>query len=45
MYDSCWSEVFQCMTPEGVKYVSIIDYYRSHMSICMTPAGVSNLHA
>ena len=55
MYDSCRSKVSPCMTPAGVKYVSMYDSCRSQvsqcmtqqepsMSVCMTPAGVKYLH-
>ena len=33
----------ESMIPAGVEYVNMYDC-KSHMSICMTPAGVSNLH-
>ena len=34
MYDSCRSQVYQCMTP-----------VESSMLVCMTPAGVKYLNA
>ena len=40
MYDSCRSQVSQCMTSAGVKYV--IMYVQQESS--MTPAGVKNVH-
>ena len=40
MYDSCRSQVSQCMTLAGVMYVSMYDTCRSQVSQCMTPAGV-----
>ena len=40
MYDSCGSQVFQCITPPGVKYFNLYDSCRSQVSQCMTPAGV-----
>ena len=33
-----------CMTPVGVKYVSMYDSCRSQVSQCMTPAGVKYLN-
>ena len=38
MPDSCRSQVSQCMTPAGVKYVSMYDS-------CRTPAGVKYVYA
>ena len=38
MYDSCRSQVSQCMTPPGVKFVIMYDKL---MVVCMTPAGVN----
>ena len=38
--DSCRSQVSQCMTPVGVKYVGMYDSCRSQVSQCMTPVGV-----
>ena len=40
MYDSCRSEQSPCMTPAGVKYVTMNDSCKSHVFQYMTPAGV-----
>ena len=45
MYDSRRSQVFQCMTPAGVKYVNMYDSCRSQVSPIMTPAGVKYLQS
>ena len=40
MSDSCRSQVFQCITPAGVKYFNMYDSCKSQVSPCMTPEGV-----
>ena len=40
MHDYCRSQVCQCMTPAGVKYVMTYDSCKSQVSLCLTPAGV-----
>ena len=40
MYDSRRTQVFQFMTPAGVKYVNMYESCRSQVSPCMTPTRV-----
>ena len=41
--DSCISQVSQCMTPAGVKYLNARLLQESRMLICMPLAGVKYL--